>query len=57
MKLTAAEKREIQDYKNELMRKWWNKQSPDERRERRERYLLNSIRKKKAAADADVEQE
>lgn len=51
MCLTAEEQAQIRAYNNERNRKWWEKQTPEERRERRNRYALNAIRKKQNAAD------
>lgn len=45
--LTKDELQAIRDYHNERNRNWWHKQSPEERRARRQRYALNAIRRKK----------
>ena len=56
--MTNAELAEIREYQRKRNREWWAKQSPDERRERRQRYALNAARNKvkrelKRELDAD----
>ena len=43
--LTPDELKAIRAYRAEIARRWWAKQSPEERRQRRQRYDLNRARK------------
>lgn len=44
--LTEEEITAAREYRNELARSWWGKQSPEERRERRRRYASNAAKKR-----------
>lgn len=43
--LTPDELREIRAYRSRMQREWWNRQTPEERRERRQRYDLNRAKR------------
>ena len=49
--ISAEELAMIRNKKNEWQRKWWAKMTPEERRQRRLRYMLNTIKKEAAAYD------
>lgn len=45
--VTPAELEAIRQYNNTRNRDWWARQSPEERRARRQRYALNAINRAK----------
>jgi hypothetical protein len=53
MQITQEELDEIRKSNNARNREWWAKQSPEERRARRQRYALNLIRNKKGKEQED----
>ena len=48
---TPEELDALREYRNYMQRKWWSKMTPEERRERRQRYALNMMRNKIKAAE------
>lgn len=46
--ITAAELDAIRAYNAQRNREWWNRQTPEERRARRQQYALAAIRRRQA---------
>lgn len=55
MEITADELRAIKEHRNAVARAWWAAQTIDERRERRQRYALNALKKRQANAERSGE--
>lgn len=45
MEITPDELQQVREYRNRVQREWWSRKTPEERRERRQRYALNAARK------------
>lgn len=53
--LTDEQRQKVRQENARRQREWWGKQSPEERRERRERYILNAILRREAAEGVRAE--